>query len=152
MHAKIINGQLIQFPYNFMDLRGDYPNVSFPIDLPDAQLATFNMVRVIEQERPVVDRFHIVTQKDMPDLVDGQWVLQWVVTAKTEEELAIDTEDMANRVRGERDGKLRDSDWTQLVDSPTDKPLWLAYRQALREMPLQPGFPWEVTWPPRPHP
>lgn len=150
MHAKIINGQIVQFPYNFMDLRWDYPNVSFPIDMPDEQLATFNMVRVFEQERPEVDRFHVATQKDLPDLVNGQWVLQWVVTAKTEEQLAQDTEDKAAEIRGQRNGKLTDSDWTQVADAPVDKTVWLAYRQALRELPLQPGFPWEVTWPIRP--
>lgn len=27
---------------------------------------------------------------------------------------------------------------------------WAEYRQALRDIPLQPGFPWEISWPKKP--
>lgn len=56
-------------------------------------------------------------------------------------------------VRVERDKLLAASDWTQLPDSPlsVEKTLkWGAYRQALREIPDQPGFPWDINYPIRP--
>jgi hypothetical protein len=56
-------------------------------------------------------------------------------------------------VRVERDKMLAASDWTQLQDSPisVEKTLqWNAYRQALRELPNQPGFPWDIKYPIRP--
>jgi len=49
-------------------------------------------------------------------------------------------------VRAERDGLLMNSDWTQVDDSPVDKSAWATYRQALRDLPAQSGFP-DVTLP-----
>jgi hypothetical protein len=130
-----------------MELRADYPNVSFPLNLPDERLAEFNMIRVLEEPRPTVDRFHTAVQNDLPVLVDGQWVLQWTVVVKTAEQLADETEKMAALVRDGRNDKLRASDWTQLEDALVDKAVWKTYRQQLRDIPLQVGFPWEVVWP-----
>ena len=52
------------------------------------------------------------------------------------------------RVREERNAKLASSDWTQALDIPeATRTAWATYRQALRDIPAQPGFPDEVTWP-----
>ena len=54
----------------------------------------------------------------------------------------------AEQVRLERNTKLTSSDWTQMPDySGADKAAWAIYRQALRDIPQQPGFPTEITWP-----
>jgi hypothetical protein len=54
----------------------------------------------------------------------------------------------AEAVRKERDGLLDASDWTQMPDySSATKESWATYRQALRDIPDQTGFPNEVTWP-----
>jgi hypothetical protein len=52
--------------------------------------------------------------------------------------------------RTERDAKLTESDWTQVADAPVDQAAWATYRQALRDIPEQAGFPNEVTWPTEP--
>jgi hypothetical protein len=31
--------------------------------------------------------------------------------------------------------------------APEKREEWAVYRQALRDIPEQPGFPWEVEWP-----
>ena len=46
--------------------------------------------------------------------------------------------------------KLTESDWTQVADAPVDQAAWATYRQALRDIPSQAGFPNEVTWPTEP--
>lgn len=51
------------------------------------------------------------------------------------------------QVRSQRDFLLASSDWTQLADAPVDAAAWAAYRQALRDIPQQAGFPDSVTWP-----
>ena len=52
------------------------------------------------------------------------------------------------QARARRAALLAASDWTQLPDVPlTTKTAWAEYRQALREVPEQPGFPTEITWP-----
>lgn len=59
----------------------------------------------------------------------------------------------AEKVRAERDAKLAACDWTQLPDAPlttTQKENWMAYRQALRDITAQPGFPEAVEWPAEP--
>jgi len=56
----------------------------------------------------------------------------------------------AAEVRTERDAKLTESDWTQVVDAPVDQAAWATYRQALRDIPDQAGFPNEVNWPNKP--
>lgn len=56
----------------------------------------------------------------------------------------------AAEVRKERDAKLAATDWTQVADAPVDKTTWATYRQSLRNVPSQSGFPNEVTWPTEP--
>lgn len=53
----------------------------------------------------------------------------------------------AAEIRTERDTKLTESDWTQVADAPVDKAAWAVYRQALRDIPAQEGFPGEIIWP-----
>lgn len=50
-------------------------------------------------------------------------------------------------VRQERNVLLLKTDWTQLPDSTANKEAWAAYRQALRDVPTQSGFPLTVVWP-----
>lgn len=52
--------------------------------------------------------------------------------------------------RANRDQLLLSSDWTQTADAPISaelKTLWATYRQQLRQVPNQPRFPYEITWP-----
>jgi hypothetical protein len=56
----------------------------------------------------------------------------------------------AEEVREMRNKKLVDSDWTQLADSQVDKQAWATYRQALRDIPTQSGFPENTIWPQKP--
>lgn len=56
----------------------------------------------------------------------------------------------AAEIRTERDAKLNKSDWTQVADAPVDQAAWATYRQALRDIPAQVGFPNEITWPTEP--
>ncbi|MCJ8138441.1 tail fiber assembly protein [Falsirhodobacter halotolerans] len=52
------------------------------------------------------------------------------------------------RVRNDRDRRLAATDWTQLSDVPdATRARWRIYRQALRDVSDQPGFPGAVVWP-----
>ena len=53
----------------------------------------------------------------------------------------------AKQLREYRNKLLADSDWTQVVDAPVDKAAWATYRQALRDMPSSPDFPWDAVLP-----
>ena len=68
-----------------------------------------------------------------------------------EAEYAAGADDRAAaEVREERDDKLVASDWTQVADAPVDQTAWATYRQALRDVPAQDGFPHTITWPSEP--
>ena len=56
----------------------------------------------------------------------------------------------AQEARQMRDRLLTASDYTQLADSPRNKQAWATYRQALRDVPQQEGFPENITWPETP--
>lgn len=64
---------------------------------------------------------------------------------------AIPDEEKAAQVRAERNARIATTDWTQGKDIPdaVSQP-WAVYRQALRDVPSQAGFPWDVQWPAQP--
>lgn len=60
-------------------------------------------------------------------------------------------EQLAANVRAQRDSLLLSTDWTQAADVPqATKDKWAPYRQALRDVPQQAGFPESVVWPVKP--
>ena len=57
----------------------------------------------------------------------------------------------ASDARSLRNRLLASSDWTQALDVPeATRNLWTTYRQALRDVPQQAGFPSTITWPTAP--
>jgi hypothetical protein len=60
---------------------------------------------------------------------------------------------MSANERARRNSLLSESDWTQVADTPLnqdERDAWAIYRQTLRDITNQQGFPWEITWPVRP--
>jgi hypothetical protein len=73
--------------------------------------------------------------------------------ATWELDVAMQTTRLTYKVRKERDERLAASDWVvaKYTELGTGIPAqWTAYRQALRDIPQQPGFPVEVQWPNEP--
>ena len=70
---------------------------------------------------------------------------------KTAEQIEAERLERATKsARNQRDRLLKDSDWTQVPDSPVDQQAWADYRQALRDVPQQTGFPTDINWPTKP--
>ena len=99
--------------------------------------------------------------------IDGKWYTKYVlgpvftdttdetgnVTTASQHEAAykaMKDAEQAATVRNQRTEKLKDCDWTQIADSTADKTAWATYRQALRDITSQAGFPWTITWPDAP--
>lgn len=54
-------------------------------------------------------------------------------------------------IKAKRNMLLAESDWTQLPDVPINtKTQWSTYRQELRDITSQPGYPFDVIWPTKP--
>jgi len=94
--------------------------------------------------------------------INGKWYTKYIlgpVFANTEDATAAEQEaaykaqkdaEFAANARSQRDTLLTQTDWTQVADAPVDKAAWAAYRQALRDVPQQIGFPTTITWPVKP--
>jgi len=92
----------------------------------------------IKMNRPLIQINDVV--REMDDIEYAVWQSQ-----DLERQLAA-----AIQVRKERNVLLVQTDWTQLADAPVDVEAWATYRQALRDVPNQQGFPWSVEWPEKP--
>ena len=68
-------------------------------------------------------------------------------SATTYVELPVDPNQISIEVRQKRNSLLQQSDWTQVADAPVDQAAWATYRQALRDVTEQEGFPEAVVWP-----
>lgn len=82
---------------------------------------------------------------------DGLVCRERIVTAVVDE--AARDKALTASVRTERDRLLAECDWTQLADAPLgedEREAWRSYRQELRDMPQQTGFPAAVAWPVEP--
>ena len=108
------------------------------------------------------------SQADGVEQIDGKWYTKYILgpvftdrpttdtnPAQTaaEQETAYKAQkdaEQAKSVREQRKTKLADSDWTQVADAPVDKAVWATYRQALRDITSQAGFPWVIDWPVQP--
>ena len=106
------------------------------------------------------------SQRDGVEQISGNWYTKYILgpvftdttvdgvtTTAAEQEAAYKaTKDaeQAKNVRTSRNDLLAKCDWTQLADSTADKPTWATYRQSLRDVTAQAGFPWNVTWPEAP--
>jgi hypothetical protein len=63
----------------------------------------------------------------------------------------VDTKKLAADIRSQRNALLSESDWTQANDIPDSiSTPWATYRQALRDLPQQDGFPVTIVWPAKP--
>ena len=158
MYAKIKDNLLIQYPYDANEFTQDNPHTAFSgnvfsaFENTEANLRGETLVEVQVLSKPLYDeKLQNLVQATLPMCVDGNWVITWDVVAKTEEELQQQNVLKAEQVRSERKMKLSKSDYTQISDSPIqNKQDWAIYRQALRDVPQQSGFPWEVNWPTEP--
>lgn len=109
------------------------------------------------------------SQRSGVEQVDGKWYTKYILgpvftdtpatelqpaqTAAEQETAykAMKDAEQAKSVRASRTQLLKDCDWTQIADSTADKTAWATYRQQLRDITGQAGFPWTITWPKDPN-
>lgn len=73
----------------------------------------------------------------------------------TEEELRQLGIEQENKMQtqaaiSERNARLAETDYVALPDTPEMSDAMRTYRQALRDVPAQEGFPTNITWPEKP--
>lgn len=131
---------LNKYPYTLLNLVKDNPQVSFPKNISKELLATYGLYEVEYTEPPEFNSQVQALRESFP-LNDGVfWKRLWII-----ENLPLET--ASSNVRSYRSRLLSESDWTQAEDSPVDKAAWKTYRQSLRDITAQEGFPYNVIWP-----
>lgn len=93
-----------------------------------------------------------ITQAQHQELIFGQSNGKIISSDENGKPVLIDppqptTEQLAEQARSKRDSLLRSTDWTQVPDAPVIQSDWATYRQALRDITLQDGFPESIDWP-----
>lgn len=129
--------------------RASFPNTSLPQVLSSVILDALDADPVMNGPQPTSGRYEIVF-RDGVEEIDGKWFTKYSVVEMNEEAKAAVDEQQASSVRYQRNQKLSSSDWTQVADAPVDQAAWANYRQALRDLTEQSGFPWDVQWPSEP--
>lgn len=152
MHALIENGAVKKYPYSIEQLKKANPATSFPKNSSDTLLASFGMQRVFFSTQPSLTDTQVLEEgSPVFSTEDQRWTQVWTVRDMTPEEISSREEGQASSVRGQRDSLLVQSDWTQGKDIPDNvSSTWAVYRQALRDIPGQTGFPWVIEWPTQP--
>lgn len=141
--------------------RAANPNISMPRVWNQNVLDALNIEAVLEAPKPDAGPYQTVVRNGIVQDAKGNWVTAWEIRdmfsddeegTKAEKEAAyqagLDAE-AAKAVRAERDRKLAETDWMALSDV-TMSPEMAAYRQALRDITAQSGFPHAVDWPTKP--
>ena len=148
------------------EIRKLNPNVSLPKVWNSNVYDALGIDPVLETPKPdTTGDYKVVVRDGTEQDANSNWVQKWVerdmfsdttedgvTTTKAEHETAYQTRldaDKAKSVRSERDQKLKDTDWMGMSDV-TMSAEWSTYRQALRDIPSQAGFPNTITWPTEP--
>ena len=135
--------------------------------LDEATLDTYGSDIVFEGPQATGGTVYQYSQRSGVEQIDGKWYSKYILgpvftdtvkdgvtTTAAEHEAAYKARkdaEQATSVRATRDTKLAESDWTQARDvTLANDADWQTYRQALRDVPTQEGFPWSVTWPEQP--
>ncbi len=143
MWLKKLNDTEYIYPFIYS---GILNGIAIPIDDIDT-LSTYGVYTVHRTQPPVSPYTHKV-EEGPPVIGSNGYQQSWIISEKSAEELETSRKEQEGYVLGIRNRLLSDTDWTQLKDIPeyTSVP-YVDYRQALRDITLQPNYPWDIVWP-----
>jgi transglutaminase-like putative cysteine protease len=148
-YVKTKDGAVLEYPYDPERLRLDHPNTSFPSELSQELLAEWGVFAVEDHGCPPLDPITHTCVMGVPELDGEKWVHVGTLVPASAEEIDQRIADRAANVRAERDRKLAATDWMALSDVTLSAEM-ATYRQALRDITSQEGFPHSVVWPTKP--
>ena len=135
------------------EVRSMYPNTSFPSQWSAELVEELGLDPVFESPTPTTTRYQTAFKDGVEQDAQGRWLWKWSISEMDDEAKAAMDAQQAEAVRSTRNTKIAQCDWTQLDDTPLSNPKkleWATYRQELRDIPAQSGFPWDVAWPEKP--
>ena len=140
------------------EFRALFPNTSMPQQLSEELLNDFGADVVFEGPQATGGTIYQYSMRQGVEQIDGKWYTKYILgpvftdgeTTAAEQEAAYKAQkdaEQAKNVREQRNKLLSESDWTQLADAPVDAVIWSNYRQELRDVTKQDGFPFNIIWP-----
>jgi len=125
------------------EFRKRHKNTSFSRLLDEKLLDAFDTDVVFEGPQKQGPPPYSVTYRDGIEEINGKWYTKYSIRQQDEE--SVDKK-YAENIRKRRDDLIKESDWRALCDRELE-PEWKEYRQALRDITKQEGFPHDVKWP-----
>jgi hypothetical protein len=137
----------------------------------DEVLEAFGADVVFEGPQATGGTVYQFSMRQGVEQVDGKWFTKHVLGPIFTDRPATDTEpaqtaaqqeaaykaqkdaEQSQAMREQRSQKLKETDWVVVKHLERNENIpgaWEVYRQALRDVPTQQGFPWNVTWPEEP--
>jgi hypothetical protein len=124
-------------------------NIIDSVDATQQELTAANIVPVVKfTGQSPVDGYCYDLEITLQS--NGSWTENLVQVPISEEKYQYNTDIQAQAVKADRNRMLAGCDWIITKSAETGQAVpdaWKTYRQALRDLTSQAGFPWTVTWP-----
>lgn len=134
------------------EVRGLYANTSFPKTWSPELVEELGLDVVFESPTPTTTVYQTAF-KDGVEQVNNKWTWKWSISEMDDDAKAAKDAEAAKNVRSTRDKLIAETDWIVIKNLELNQNVpgvWEVYRQNLRDIPAQAGFPHNVTWPTKP--
>ena len=145
VYALTEENNIAEYPVYEGEIRLRVTNISWPVNGFQPPIGYVEV-----QPTPMPDVSHMQNViEGAPQFQGNSWNQVWIVSDATEDQVAQRMATQWVVVRLARNEMLQATDWTQLADSPADKPVYEVYRQQLRDVTTQ-SDPFNIVWPVKP--
>ena len=118
-------------------------HTSFPRIIDEPLQEQFGIDMIFEGPQEQGPPPYSFTYRDGIEKIGDKWYTKYSIRQQDKEPI---DEQQAENVRSKRNDLIRESDWRAVSDRKLE-PAWKRYRQALRDISKQEGFPHDVEWP-----
>lgn len=153
MEIRIKSTGAVMFESELRQYLKDNNGPSFDRLTPEV-LEAIDADPVFEGPQPTTSGpYEYVARQGVEQQSDGKWYTKYVVQTLDDVGKAAKDEEVKKSVRVNRDRMISDTDWMVVKALESGTPVAdeiKTYRQALRDVPAQAGFPHNVQWPNKP--
>jgi len=150
LFIQLENGRPVGHPITELNFRRLFTSTSFPKFFTADAVEPLGYGLYDYSNQPELGRYQKAVEVAPVRSSAGIWRQSWQAVEMDEAEKSEVNEQQAVSARSQRNYLLANSDWTQVPDAPVDQTAWATYRQALRDITSQQGFPHDISWPEKP--
>ena len=118
-------------------------HTSFPRIIDEPLQDQFGIDMIFEGPQKQGPPPYSQTYRDGIECIKGKWYTKYSISQQDKKQI---DDNWAENIRKRRDKLIKESDWRAVSDRKLE-PAWKRYRQALRDITKQEGFPHDVEWP-----